>query len=254
MEYIIIAIAALIVSCLTLFSGFGLGTLLMPVFAIFFPIEIAIAITAIVHFSNNLFKLAMLGKYVNKEAAIKFGLPAIFTAFLGAWLMLKLTTYESIFEYVLFDKTYQILPVKMVIAFLMLLFASIDLIPKISFDKKYLPIGGALSGFFGGLSGHQGALRSSFLLKAGLTKEVFIATGVVISLVIDASRMTVYGSHFMSRLSDINLLPIAIAVLFAFLGAFIGKKLLNKVTMKMVRIIVALMLFFIAIGLGMGII
>jgi acyl-CoA reductase-like NAD-dependent aldehyde dehydrogenase len=42
----------------------------------------------------------------------------------------------------------------------------------------YLPVGGLLSGFFGGLSGHQGALRSVFLLRAGLTKESFIATGV----------------------------------------------------------------------------
>ncbi len=41
MEYVIIPLAALTVSCLTLFSGFGLGTLLMPVFALFFPIETA---------------------------------------------------------------------------------------------------------------------------------------------------------------------------------------------------------------------
>lgn len=49
MSYLIICILALFVSALTLFSGFGLGTLLMPVLALFFPIEVALAATAIVH-------------------------------------------------------------------------------------------------------------------------------------------------------------------------------------------------------------
>ena len=33
------------------------------------------------------------------------------------------------------------------------------------------------SGFFGGLSGMQGALRSAFLARAGLSKEAFVASG-----------------------------------------------------------------------------
>ena len=44
MDIVVVSIAALFASALTLFSGFGLGTLLMPVVAIFFPVEIAIAI------------------------------------------------------------------------------------------------------------------------------------------------------------------------------------------------------------------
>ena len=57
MEYLVIAVAALVVSMMTFFSGFGLGTLLLPVFALFFPVEIAVATTALVHLANNLFKL-----------------------------------------------------------------------------------------------------------------------------------------------------------------------------------------------------
>ena len=53
--YLTVMAAALAVAALTLFSGFGIGTLLMPVFAIFFPIEAAVAMTAVVHLSNNLF-------------------------------------------------------------------------------------------------------------------------------------------------------------------------------------------------------
>ena len=56
MSVILICAVALAASCLTFFSGFGLGTILMPVFAIFFPLEIAIALTAVVHFLNNIFR------------------------------------------------------------------------------------------------------------------------------------------------------------------------------------------------------
>ena len=69
--YLIICFTAFVASGLTLFSGFGLGTILMPVFAIFFPLESAITLTAIVHFLNNIFKLSLLGKYADKNIVLK---------------------------------------------------------------------------------------------------------------------------------------------------------------------------------------
>ena len=60
MDLIIIGLAAGLASALTLFSGFGLGTVLTPVFALFFPVPLAVAATAVVPFANNLFKLALL--------------------------------------------------------------------------------------------------------------------------------------------------------------------------------------------------
>lgn len=62
LSYIIICIVAIIVSALTLFSGFGLGTVLMPAFALFFPLPVAIAATAVVHLANNIFKAILVGK------------------------------------------------------------------------------------------------------------------------------------------------------------------------------------------------
>ncbi|MGM0426125.1 MAG: hypothetical protein ACQEQ7_02685 [Thermodesulfobacteriota bacterium] len=80
MSYIIICTVALLVSGLTLFSGFGLGTLLMPAFALFFPVEVAIAATAIVHLANNLFKIGLVGRKANPMVVLKFALPAAITA------------------------------------------------------------------------------------------------------------------------------------------------------------------------------
>ena len=95
MEYVIIAAVAFVASLLSFFSGFGLGTLLMPAFAIFFPIDIAISLTAIVHFLNNIVKFLLTGKQVNKQVFLRFGLSAIPAAFLGAFLLVYLTGIQK---------------------------------------------------------------------------------------------------------------------------------------------------------------
>ena len=257
MDYLIICLAAFLGSGLTLFSGFGLGTILVPVFAIFFPIEIAIALTAIVHFLNNIFKLTLLGKQADKFTILRFGVPAIFSAFLGAYVLTLLTGMQPLFQYSIFNKTFVLMPVKLTIAVLLMVFALFDIVPRLislQFDKKYLPIGGLLSGFFGGLSGNQGALRTAFLIRAGLTKEAFIATGVVIACLIDISRLTVYAKQIISIGDRFNYPLIVAATLSAFAGAFIGNIYLKKITIATVQYIVAIMLFVFAIVLGLGII
>jgi uncharacterized membrane protein YfcA len=257
MHYLIICLCAFLASGLTLFSGFGLGTLLLPVMAVFFPIDTAIALTAVVHCLNNLFKFALLGRHADKGTVLRFGLPAILAALLGARMLLWLSRLQPLLAYQLLGHQLQVMPVKLVVACLMVFFALFELVPhlaKISVAKKYLPLGGLLSGFFGGLSGHQGALRSVFLLKAGLSKETFIATGVVISLLVDIPRIVVYGLSLTAlRLGD-NRLLLAAAILAAFGGAGLGNRLLTKVTLRLVQTLVALMLLGIAAALGSGLI
>lgn len=196
METALVCLVAFLVSGLTLFSGFGLGTLLMPVLALFLPIEQAIAITAIVHFLNNLLKLGLLGRYADKQVIMKFGLPALLSAFLGAWVLGFLVERASLISYHLFNHEFHITPVKLTIAILLAVFTLSELGSKgstISFDRKYLLIGGLMCGFFGGLSGHQGALRSAFLIKSELSKESFLGSGSVIACLVDLPRIAVYG-------------------------------------------------------------
>jgi uncharacterized membrane protein YfcA len=255
MHYLIICLCAFLASGLTLFSGFGLGTLLLPVMALFFPIDAAIALTAVVHCLNNLFKLALLGRYADKGTVARFGLPAILAALLGARLLLWLSHLPPLLAYQFLGLHLQVLPVKLVVAVLMILFALFELLPRfaeVSVEKKYLPLGGLLSGFFGGLSGHQGALRAPFLLKSGLSKESFIATGVVISLMVDIPRIAVYSVSLPLLKISGGLPLLAAAVLAAFAGAFLGNRLLRQVTLRGIQILVALMLLGISVGLGMG--
>ena len=255
-HYLIICLVALFASGLTFFSGFGLGTILVPVFAIYFPIEIAIALTAIVHFLNTIFKFLLIGKHVQKHIVLRFGLPAILAALAGAGLLHLLVDVPSLFTYHLGSRELIITPIKITIALLLILFSIIELSPMLStltFDKKYLPLGGILSGFFGGLSGNQGALRSAFLSRAGLTKEQFIATGTAIAIIIDISRLTIYSSDFIKPGIVLDYQLVACASLAAFGGALIGNKALKKITVKTVQVIVGVMLLVFSLLLGSGI-
>jgi hypothetical protein len=257
MEILIISIAAFVVAILTFFSGFGLGTILTPVFMIFFPVDLAIALTGVVHFFNNVFKLVLVGKKADKSTLLRFGIPAVIAAFVGAWLLLHIPDAEPLFSYHLFGKLFVVYPVKFLISILLIIFASMDLFPyfsKLQFGKNKLPIGGALSGFFGGLSGNQGALRSAFLIRAGLSKEAFIGTAVVVATFVDFTRLSVYATRFTKAGLTENLNLVIVATLAAIAGAYIGNKLLKKVTLHFVQITVAIMLILLSIALGAGVI
>ena len=257
MEYILIGITAFFASLLTFFSGFGLSTILTPVFILFFPVEVAIGSTAIVHFLNNLFKFGLIGKNVDWPVVMRFGIPAILGAFIGASLLIYLDSETVLYSYELLGIQCDIEIVKLVIAIIMMLFAIIEIAPvfdNIKFDRKKLPYGGIISGFFGGLSGHQGALRSLFLLHCGLTRQAFIASGVAIATIIDITRISVY-------LKDLNLeeafsewIILLVAIVAAFVGAILGKNLLKKVTIQFVQITVSVLIFILALLLGLGII
>jgi uncharacterized membrane protein YfcA len=255
-EIIIICIAAFITSLLTFFTGFGLGTILTPVFAIFFPIDLAIALTGIVHLLNNLFKLSLIGMKADKQVVMRFGIPAFFAAIAGAYLLVFITDLPAIYTYTLNNSVYSVTPVKLVVAVLLIFFALMESIPyfkSIQFDKDKLVPGGILSGFFGGLSGNQGALRSAFLIRSGLDKEAFIATGIVIACLVDLSRLGIYTTRFLqTNLQDALGLVIA-ATAAAFLGAYLGNRLLKKITLAVIQVIVTVMLIILSLALASGI-
>lgn len=253
MELFLVAGVAFIASLLTFFSGFGLGTLLMPVIALFFPLPIAIAITAIVHFSNNLLKFFLLVKHSDVSILLRFGLPAVIFALLGAWCLELLSVWKWEFTYIFFGFTAHVTPLKLIIGLVIALFLLLESHPTLQVPSalKTLWFGGVLSGFFGGLSGHQGAFRSLFLTQNNLSKEVFLATGVSIAVVVDLSRLSLYAKHW-----DIALLQwqmIVMAIVSAFVGTLIGKYYLKKVSIEFIRLVVAWMLGSVAFLLMVGV-
>lgn len=251
-----ILIVAFLASLLTLFSGFGLGTILTPVFGLFFPLNVAVALTGIVHLLNNLFKTGLLGKSASFPMVLRFGIPSVIGGFVGALLLGSLSQLQPLFSWEWETHRFDVTPLKLCIALLMIVFSLMEMVPalkKLNFASRYLTFGGLASGFFGGLSGHQGALRSSFLVNAGLTKEQFIATGVVIACMVDLTRLPVYFSRFSSE-HLLDHWPLLLgATLSAFAGAWLGNRYIKKVTLVTVQRFTAVMIISIALLFGLGI-
>jgi len=262
MSYIVICASALLVSAMTLFSGFGLGTILMPAFALFFPVEMAVAATAVVHGANNAFKILVVGKNADRSLIIKFGLPAIFAAFAGAFVLGYVSGFGSLFSYSIGSKTAVITPIKLLMSILMFAFALFELLPVLRdmrIERKHLFWGGLLSGFFGGLSGHQGALRSAFLVKTGVSTQAFVGTNAVIGFMVDAARIATYAFMFFLTKTTRPVGPeqwplILSGIAAAFAGVLLGKRFLHKITMKTVQTLTGVLLLVIALALGAGVI
>ena len=255
MEYLLVCLVALFASGLTLFSGFGLGTLLLPAFALFFPLPVSIAMTAMVHLANNLFKFLLTGRHARLDVVLRFGITAVPAAWIGAWWLEKLDTLPQLAQWQLGAHIYHVTPVGFCIGTLLIAFALFESLPATfgeSFSPRWLPVGGALSGFFGGLSGQQGALRSAFLLRAGLTKEAYIGTGVALACLVDLTRIPLYARHLGLAGQQPGL--VIAAALSAWVGAFFGARFLHKVTYAVVQSLVVVLLVLLGILIGAGII
>lgn len=259
MDYLLICVTAVLVSGVTLFSGFGLGTVLMPVFALFFPVPVAIAATAVVHLANNLFKAVLIGRRTDWAVVLRFGIPAAIAAIAGASLLTAFAGLPAMATYSLNGQSHEVTIVKAVIGLLIVVFALLELSPRFAelvFPPRYLVLGGLLSGFFGGLSGNQGALRSAFLIKAGLDKEAFVATGVVSAVIVDTARLGIYGlSFYTASFAAIpsNILGVVVAaIIAAFVGAYFGARLLRKMTVQSVQLAVAMVMIIVGLGLASG--
>lgn len=260
-DYLLISVTAMLVSGVTLFSGFGLGTVLMPAFALFFPVPVAIAATAIVHLANNLFKVALVGRQADWCIVARFSLPAAIAAIAGASLLSIFAGVPVIATYDLGSHTHEVTAIKAVIGILVVAFALLELSPRfagLELPPRYLALGGLLSGFFGGLSGNQGAFRSAFLIKTGLDREAFIGTGVVSAVVVDTVRLAVYGLSFYRESFAIlqsNIAGVIVAaIVSAFVGAYLGARLIHKVTLRAVRLIVAVAMIIVGTGLTIGLV
>ena len=257
MSWLLIALAAFGGSLLTFFSGFGLGTILLPVFLLFFsPVE-AVALTAVAHLVNNLFKAALMARHADLRVVLTFGLAALPGAWLGALLLERMGNIADWGTWTLGPLDGTLVPVKVVVALLMLAFGLFELLPEErqpQFPPKALPWGGLLSGFFGGLSGHQGALRSAFLLRLGLSRDAFIGSGILIACGIDLVRLGTYFSGGIVLGGREQGMALLLAAVAAIAGAWLGNRLLKKVTLRFLRVFVSAGIFLMALALGLGLV
>ncbi len=107
--------------------------------------------------------------------------------------------------------------------------------------------GGALAGFLAGFIGTGGAIRGVVLTAFSLEKNFFVGTSAAIDFGVDFSRMIIYLDN--GFLPEEYIWYIPSLIVGAFLGSYLGKRILDRISQDTFRnIILGLIL---AIGLSL---
>jgi len=231
MEIFYIASLTFIAATIGTITGFGTSTLMIPALVIFFPPVEAIFLVAIIHWFGNVWKIALFRKGFDFRLIALFGLIGLATSFLGAFVSLGAN------EQILL----RLLGVFLAGYALFLIFQSKFKVPAGNMSALS---GGALSGFFAGMFGVGGAIRSMFLSAFDLPKAVYIATAGAIGLLVDSTRIITYftGGATLPRELWYGLL---LFIPVSFLGANIAKGIVDKIPQNKFRMVVAVFLFVI---------
>ena len=218
---ILIVVVAFIAAALTVPAGFGLSTMLTPVVLFVMDPHEAIAVVAIVHGAHNAAKYYSLKIHVDYEAIKHYGIWLVIGAIIGA-LLQNMVPQEPL---------------------LILIGCFLIILPILTLSEDWtgykIPetndrIGGFGSGFMGGLSGHQGALRAMFLSRRLTNKMSFAATASILALCVDLTRIPIYLYFRSEEIVAYSQLTLAL-VISALLGVKVGKIWLEKLKSKTIH-------------------
>lgn len=235
MEIFYIGLLTLLASVVGTITGFGTSTVMIPVLVMFLPPVETIFLVAIIHWFGNIWKIALFRKGFNPKLIALFGVTGLAASYFGASVSLG-TEKEILLRLLgLFLGGYA--------AFLLLQYKF-----KVRAGNLTALSGGALSGFFAGMFGIGGAIRSMALSAFDLPKEMYIATAGAIGLMVDATRIITYftgGAALPSQLwwSLLILIPVS------FGGAQIAKSIVHKIPQEQFRKVIAAFLLLIAVKL-----
>ena len=218
---ILAIIASFTAAALTVPAGFGLSTMLTPVVLMLMSPHEAIAVVAVVHGAHNAGKSWSLWKNIDFQAFKRYGIWLILGAVIGAILQNQV-------------------PQKPLLGIIGVFLIILPLLTLNKAWKNYrIPeendrIGGFGSGFMGGLSGHQGALRAMFLTNKLPDKMAYAATASIFALCVDLSRIPVY-LFFRSENITSNIELTFALVIAALIGVRVGKKWLESMKSESIR-------------------
>jgi len=218
-------VAAILAGAVAAVSGFGIGSLLTPVFALRHPVNLAVAIVSIPHFIGTAVRFASMRQHIDRRVFLNFGIFSAAGGLLGALLSSRAKG-----------------PVLAIVFGSLLIFAGLTglfgLTERMRFGRRTAWIAGAVSGFFGGLVGNQGGIRSAGLLGFDVRKEAMIATATAVALIVDGARMPVY-LYTQWRAIFAEWQPMLIATIGVLGGTLFGVKLLRRIPEELFRKIVA---------------
>jgi uncharacterized membrane protein YfcA len=209
-------------------AGFGVGSVLTPVFALRVDTRLAVAAVSIPHLAATSLRLWMMRRHVDWRLLRGFGLASAAGGLGGALLQSRLRSRT----------------LDLVLGGLLLLAGLSELsglARRARLRGKGAWAAGALSGVFGGLVGNQGGIRSAALLGFDVPRDAFVATATAIALAVDLARMPVYLVTERTRLAAVAG-PVAVATAGAIGGTLVGARLLGRIPEGVFRRVVAVLL------------
>jgi uncharacterized protein len=234
-EIILITVLSFIANCIGTVSGFGVGTIMTPLLLLFLPFGQTILLVCIIHWFHDIFKLFFFRHGFDRKLFLYFGIPTVFATALGAMLVtptqsMVLTSLLGLF----------------LIASVAMMYAVTSF--KIPNNWVTGTIGGLLSGFFAGIFGIRGAVRSVFMAAFDLNKAAFIGTTGAISLLLDSTRLGVYLWDGI-RITQPLFLGLALFIPASFFGAYCGSLVVHRIPQTHFRGVVSFFLLIVGIKL-----
>lgn len=212
MFFVAVFIVAIFSGATATVVGFGIGSLMTPLLAIKFGTTTAVALVTLPHAAATAVRCWRLRTHVNRTVLVRFGLLSAAGALAGALIYTRLGPSA----------------LTRVLGGLLLLTAVAQLT---GWASRWQPNGvvvavfGLASGFFGGIAGNQGGLRSAALTTFGLSPTGFVATATATGLVVDAARTPVYLWHSAPVLLALWI-PIVVATVGVLIGTIVGERIL----------------------------
>jgi uncharacterized protein len=212
---IVFLLLALIAEILGTIGGFGSSVFFVPFANFYFDFHTVLGLTALFHLSSNLSKIYLFRKGLDKKIILNIGIPSILFVIIGGILSKYI---DSLFL--------QIGLSVFLISFSLLFLIKKELVFKTG--KRETWIGGSLSGFLAGVLGTGGAIRGLTMAAFNLEKSIFVATSAAIDMGIDLSRSVVY--FYNGYLNKTTILYIPFLLVIGFVGTFVGKYILSKIS------------------------
>lgn len=218
--------------------GFGIGSLLTPLFALRFGTDAAIVAVVLPHLAGGLLRGWRLRRSIDWSVLIRFGILSAVGGLIGAFLFAQLTSMAL-------TRTLGALLLMTAVAGLTGWFARWK--PR----STLVWILGALSGFFGGVVGNQGGLRAAALSTFGLAPAAFVATSTVVGVLVDLARTPVYlydSGHILAELWGL----VTVAAIGILTGTLVGERLLFGLSPARFRIVISAAVGFLGLWFLFG--
>ncbi|MDP2641086.1 MAG: sulfite exporter TauE/SafE family protein [Candidatus Yanofskybacteria bacterium] len=235
METLALALLVAVASFVGTVSGFGTSTIMVPVLLFFFPLPVTLLFAGIIHWSVDIWKVALFREGLRWRLIMLFGAPGVLATFFAVQLVFEVP---------------EILLSRVLGAFLIGYVGLLLLKPRLKLPKTSgtALAGGVLSGFFAGIFGIGGAVRGAFLSLFDLPKAVYLATSGAIGFAVDSTRVGAYISGGATLPSHL-FWGLFLFVPASLLGAVLAKGIVEKVPQKYFRLLVAVFLLLVGFRL-----